>query len=159
MASRGLSRKRPAPESPPMQHQQPTGMAHAMNGYGAAVGPQLSDEQFLEWGQQTAQPLNQYSDPAYYQSMNSIAPSNAQVSNQLTRRPMNQVATRPKQPENATSGWFDGNGGNNGPFPQQQVDSGSGDDIEELKRRAAIAKRDAEAKRKQIPPFVQKLSR
>lgn len=32
-------------------------------------------------------------------------------------------------------------------------------DIEALERRAQLAKRDAQAKRKQIPPFVQKLSR
>jgi heat shock transcription factor len=33
------------------------------------------------------------------------------------------------------------------------------DSIEELEKRALAAKRDALAKRKQIPPFVQKLSR
>jgi heat shock transcription factor len=34
-----------------------------------------------------------------------------------------------------------------------------GDDIAVLEARAQIAKRDAQAKRKQIPPFVQKLNR
>ena len=33
------------------------------------------------------------------------------------------------------------------------------DNIELLEEKAAIAKRDAQSKRKQIPPFVQKLSR
>ena len=33
------------------------------------------------------------------------------------------------------------------------------DSIERLEEKAAIAKRDAQSKRKQIPPFVQKLSR
>jgi heat shock transcription factor len=33
------------------------------------------------------------------------------------------------------------------------------DNIELLEERAAVAKRDAQSKRKQIPPFVQKLSR
>jgi len=33
------------------------------------------------------------------------------------------------------------------------------DNIELLEERAAIAKRDSQSKRKQIPPFVQKLSR
>lgn len=33
------------------------------------------------------------------------------------------------------------------------------DDEEELEQKAALAKKDAQAKRKQIPPFVQKLSR
>lgn len=33
------------------------------------------------------------------------------------------------------------------------------DNIELLEEKAALAKRDAQSKRKQIPPFVQKLSR
>jgi heat shock transcription factor len=33
------------------------------------------------------------------------------------------------------------------------------DNIELLEERAAVAKREATSKRKQIPPFVQKLSR
>jgi len=33
------------------------------------------------------------------------------------------------------------------------------DNIELLEEKATVAKRDAQAKRKQIPPFVQKLSR
>lgn len=37
--------------------------------------------------------------------------------------------------------------------------SGENDDIEALEEKAAVAKRDAQSKRKQIPPFVQKLSR
>ena len=34
-----------------------------------------------------------------------------------------------------------------------------GDDIEALEQRAQVAKREAQARRKQIPPFVQKLNR
>lgn len=33
------------------------------------------------------------------------------------------------------------------------------DSIERLEEKAAVAKREAQSKRKQIPPFVQKLSR
>lgn len=33
------------------------------------------------------------------------------------------------------------------------------DSIERLEERATVAKREAQSKRKQIPPFVQKLSR
>lgn len=156
MASQGLSRKRPAPESPPMSYQQPT--AQSINGYGAAVGPQLSDDQFLQWGQ-TAQPPNQYNDPATYQSTNSMLPSTAQASNQLTRRSVNQIATRAKQTESANNMWLDGAGGSNGNTTQQQVDSAWGDDLDELERKAAVAKKEAQGKRKQIPPFVQKLNR
>jgi heat shock transcription factor, other eukaryote len=41
----------------------------------------------------------------------------------------------------------------------QNTENAWGDDIEELERQAQIAKREAQAKRKQIPPFVQKLNR
>lgn len=161
MTSQGLSRKRPAPESPPMPYQQPT--AQSMNGYGPAVGPQLSDDQFLQWGQ-TAQPPSQYNDPAAYQSMNLMQPSTAQSSSQLTRRPGNQIATRAKQSESVHNMWLDGAGGaavggSNGNTTQQQVDSAWSDDLDELDRKAAVAKKEAQSKRKQIPPFVQKLSR
>jgi heat shock transcription factor len=136
-------------------------MAQPMNGYGAAVGAQLSDDQFLQWGQ-TAQPPNPYTDPATYQSqsMNSMPPSTAQSSNQLTRRPGNRIATRARQPDNtANNMYLDGVGGSNENPTQQQVDSAWGDDLEELERRAAVAKKEAQGKRKQIPPFVQKLNR
>ena len=43
------------------------------------------------------------------------------------------------------------------PSPTQQWETV--DDEEELEQKAAVAKKDAQAKRKQIPPFVQKLSR
>jgi heat shock transcription factor len=39
------------------------------------------------------------------------------------------------------------------------TDGAWGDDLAELEARAQIAKREAQAKRKQIPPFVQKLNR
>jgi heat shock transcription factor len=138
-----------------MSYQQP--MAQSMNGYGAAVGPQLSDDQFLQWGQ-TAQPPNQYNDSATYQSMNSMPPSTSQSSNQLTRRPGNQIATRAKQTEGTNNMWLDGavGGGSNGNTTSQQADSV---DLDELERQAAVAKKEAQGKRKQIPPFVQKLRR
>jgi heat shock transcription factor len=72
-------------------------------------------------------------------------------SSQLVRRnPNQQVATRP-QPA-----WQDPGGG----IPQQ----GEGvwpqmDEEDDLEQRALAAKKEAQAKRKQIPPFVQKLSR
>lgn len=60
--------------------------------------------------------------------------------------------------------WLDGAGGaavggSNGNTTQQQVDSAWSDDLDELDRKAAVAKKEAQSKRKQIPPFVQKLSR
>lgn len=157
MASQGLSRKRPAPDSsPPMSYQQ--AMPQPVNGYGA-VGAQLSDDQFLQWGQ-TAQPPNPYTDPATYQSINSMPPSTAQSSSQVVRRPGNQIATRARQLDSLTNNiYHDTSGGTNGNNTQQQVDGAWADDLEELERRAEIAKKEAQSKRKQIPPFVQKLNR
>lgn len=81
-------------------------------------------------------------------------------STQLARRPVNRqmVATAPRY-ENGVETWgqyVDDSMGEplvvNGPLEES-------DNIELLEERAAVAKRDAQSKRKQIPPFVQKLSR
>jgi heat shock transcription factor len=67
---------------------------------------------------------------------------------QLVRRnPNQQLAPAPRR------GQWDGY---NSPTQQWETIA---DDDEELEQKAAIAKKDAQAKRKQIPPFVQKLSR
>jgi heat shock transcription factor len=75
----------------------------------------------------------------------------ALASSQLVRRnPNQQLVSRP-QPS-----WQDP-GGNTG-----QVGEGTWppmDEEEDLEQRAQAAKKEAQAKRKQIPPFVQKLSR
>ena len=71
----------------------------------------------------------------------------AEMSGQLVRRNTNQqLAPAPRR--NQWDGFAS---------PQQQWETV--DDDEELEQKAAIAKKDAQAKRKQIPPFVQKLSR
>ena len=69
-------------------------------------------------------------------------------SGQLVRRnPNQQVATR------AQSAW--------GPYASPEPGGAweAPDDDEELERKAVVAKKEAQSKRKQIPPFVQKLSR
>jgi heat shock transcription factor len=66
---------------------------------------------------------------------------------QLVRRNTNQQLT-PAARRNQWEGF---------PSPTQQWETV--DDDEELDQKAAVAKKDAQAKRKQIPPFVQKLSR
>ena len=66
---------------------------------------------------------------------------------QLVRRnPNQQLAPAPRRTQ------WDGF-----PSPTQQWETM--DDEEELEQKAAVAKKDAQSKRKQIPPFVQKLSR
>lgn len=71
----------------------------------------------------------------------------ADMSGQLIRRnPNNQLAARRGQ-------WDAFENAN------QQAGWENADDDEELEQKAVLAKKDALAKRKQIPPFVQKLSR
>lgn len=67
----------------------------------------------------------------------------------LVRRNHNQqLAARGRSP------WGDPFNGQGQPGAWENTD-----DDEELERKAAVAKKDASAKRKTIPPFVQKLSR
>jgi heat shock transcription factor len=153
MAAQGLSRKRPAPGiSPPSYQQQ---MQSAASNYNAVPIPQLSDEQFLQLGYNAQQP-GPFSDaPTYNDTANNFAGNSVQPSNQLTRRPMNQLANR-NRPYNDANGlqWVDAANTNG-----QQLDSAWNDDIEALEQKAQTAKKIAQEKRKQIPPFVQKLSR
>jgi heat shock transcription factor len=78
-------------------------------------------------------------------------------STQLARRPLNrQLVPTGQRYDNKVDAWF-------GDDPMQDPQPGNGmeesDNIELLEEKAAVAKRDAQSKRKQIPPFVQKLSR
>ena len=110
-----------------------------------------------------------YADPAFNLNYNGAAMSQPQYdssvpapSTQLARRPMNHhlVPTAPRPAyDNVGDPWgqfgddsildVQGNGG-------QMEET---ENIEHLEERARSAKRDAQSKRKQIPPFVQKLSR
>lgn len=81
-------------------------------------------------------------------SLDGLNDASDMSSGQLVRRnPNQQLAPAPRR------GQWDGF-----PSPTQQWEN-MADDDEELEQKAAIAKKDAQAKRKQIPPFVQKLSR
>ena len=105
----------------------------------------------------SAHALNQFGlvhqQPQYTQSV--PTPSNS-----LARRPMNQalVQTNPRNEYDPLAGpWngFDDDG--NVLLPRNPgVEQ---DNIEVLEEMAAKAKRESQSKRKQIPPFVQKLSR
>ncbi len=152
MAAQGLSRKRPAPGASPPTYQQQ--MQSSVNSYGAPV-PQLSDDQFLQLGY-GAQPPNSFGDNSTYNNQaGNFTVNGTQPSNQLARRPMNQVASRGR-PYNETNGlqWVDSSNGN-----APQTDSAWSADLDALEREAQVAKKEAQGKRKQIPPFVQKLSR
>ncbi|PHH88862.1 hypothetical protein CDD83_6962 [Cordyceps sp. RAO-2017] len=84
-------------------------------------------------------------------------------SNSLARRPANQalVPTNPRTSYDSSVEPWTGYGDDNGAL-LQQTNGGEGlveqDNVEMLEEMAQKAKREAQSKRKQIPPFVQKLS-
>lgn len=151
-------RKRAAPgSSPAVQNNQ------MPQSYTAPA--QVSNADFLRWNQNADN--GTYTDPANYNA-NYAGASMAQppfdqsiptASTQLARRPNNrQVVSTQRVPyDNQVDPW----GAN---FDDALLDPQNGmveenDNIELLEERASVAKRDAQSKRKQIPPFVQKLSR
>lgn len=84
---------------------------------------------------------------------NSLGLANDVVpSNQLVRRhPNQQLVSR------GNNGWQDLSTSTGGPGQGAWEAPDEGE--EDLEQRALVAKKEAQAKRKQIPPFVQKLSR
>lgn len=130
--------------------------------YGAGAS-QLPNDQYLRWGQNSQMngatgypdPTGNFS-PNLYNGMAQPQEKTTQTSNQLTRRATNQqLVTRAGFSSTNNDAWpafVEG-------VTQQPGDEAWVNDDEELERKALIAKRDAQAKRKPIPPFVQKLSR
>ncbi|KAL2402355.1 hypothetical protein ABEF94_000786 [Exophiala dermatitidis] len=169
MASQGFSRKRPAPGADPVPFASP--LPTTLPGFNDGLGPNLSNDEFFQWGQ-TGQTGVPYNDPGYAingtifpqpvsQPVPQVQPPQQQPqpqpqmqpSNQLARRPINQLTTRGRLSEDSTS-WGETLNG----IPHTTDADWPDDDIAELEARAQIAKREAQAKRKQIPPFVQKLN-
>ncbi|EEP79158.1 hypothetical protein UREG_04004 [Uncinocarpus reesii 1704] len=152
MTSQGSSRKRPAPGAVPIPHQQ-VSPSHSY----PAPEPQLSNDQFLQWGQ-AGQPLGNPSGDVAANPYQPIAhPGDAtgfQTANQLARRPGNQLIGRLRKPDTNSRTLMEPPPTKPGPV----IDPATGEAEESLESRALAAKKDAQAKRKQIPPFVQKLS-
>jgi heat shock transcription factor, other eukaryote len=155
MASQGVpvqTRKRPAPGTTPAIHA-PIG---TIPGY-TDTANQLSDDQFLQWGQDAHAPAATQSFPVDsapyhglpYVTNQDVAAASTQPGNQLTRRPMTQLMNRNRSFEQSSVS----------SVPESSTGDGWGESVAELEQRALIAKREAQAKRKQIPPFVQKLRR
>lgn len=158
-----MTRKRPAPGTAPASQPQP-GLVPA---YATAnPGAQLSNDQFLQWGQNpppSAINASTYTDPSTYNPATFAAsqdptapavPAAPGPANQLARRQaQNQLVTRNRGYEQAPTVYAENT-------PDAGGESATwGESLEELYQRALAAKSDAKAKRKQIPPFVQKLSR
>lgn len=164
MSSQGISRKRPAPGASPVVHPPPPPPMGTIQNYSPNPGAQLSNDQFLQWGQNPpSNVINQpspYPDPAAAAAYNpaafgtgqDIPAGTAPASSQLARRSTpNQLVSRNRGYEQSPAA-TDNSGGTG-------ESGGWGESLDELYRRASVAKREAQAKRKQIPPFVQKLSR
>ncbi|KAF2263935.1 hypothetical protein CC78DRAFT_544633 [Lojkania enalia] len=171
------SRKRRAPGASPQVQQQP-GLPN--NAY-TQDGSNLSADQFLNnWADSSGTTdINiPFGDPTLYDGMsyggnlggggvghsshnrivsldglndgstgNAVPNSNTYSSQLVRRNPNQQLAARGRSPWDA----FNADGSS------QQWENVEEDD-DELEQKAIMAKKDAQAKRKQIPPFVQKLS-
>ncbi|KAL4961001.1 heat shock factor family protein [Aspergillus stella-maris] len=156
MSPQGINRKRPAPGTSPIPHPQ----LGQLPNYPPSSGP-LSNDQFLQWGQNQSSntlPASSFPDINTYSPSGAIQPSTHDASgvptasNQIARRPpTNQMVNRSRNYESPSASLPEqGNGpGESG---------GWSESLDELYKRAMVAKREAQAKRKQIPPFVQKLS-
>jgi heat shock transcription factor len=129
---------------------------------------QASNAEFLRWSQGPENAgfpdSSAYNMNAYGENGLSQAPYDQSVpaaaSTQLTRRPVNRqlVPTGQRPYDNTADPW--GQFGDESILdPQGNGPMEENDNIELLEEKAAVAKRDAQSKRKQIPPFVQKLSR
>lgn len=155
-------RKRPAPGAAPVQPQMSQQAYPAPN--------QATQSDYLRWNQPPDNAA--YPEPAGYNVNNYNANGLAQAqfdqslpaqSTQLARRPMNRgqlVQTGQRSYDDASDPW--GQFGDDALLDPQHANGAlmeNHDDIEVLEEKAAAAKRDATSKRKQIPPFVQKLSR
>lgn len=145
-----MTRKRPAPGTSPIVPQ--------VGAMPSNPGNQLSNDQFLQWGQNPPNMMNPsfpdpnaYNPAAFSSSQDMQAPS--APPGQITRRhPQNQLVNRNRGYEQPPAPYVD-HGGNTG-------DSGAWEEnLDELYKRALAAKKDAQNRRKQIPPFVQKLRR
>ncbi|KAG8526142.1 uncharacterized protein KY384_000135 [Bacidia gigantensis] len=140
------TRKRPAPGTSP----QPKPESQSLN------VPSVQDLSYGWQGQDATD--GTYTDPQYFNNQSTEVNTQMQPmqtsnsTNQLTRRTPNQPVIPIPNYTNAGNGSW-----------QVSEQSGQGTKMngmqsDDLDQRALAAKKDAESKRKQIPPFVQKLS-
>ncbi|BDD58901.1 stress-responsive transcription factor hsf1 [Monascus purpureus] len=168
MTSQGVSRKRPAPGTSPIVHP----AIPAMSNFPPNPGSQLSNDQFLQWGQNPPAAVvnpasfpdaGSYSAPIFPATQDvptappttttTTATNTTSTTSQLARRqPPNQLVSRGRGYDQSPTIFSDSGTSTSEPA------GGWGESLDHLYQRALIAKKDAQAKRKQIPPFVQKLS-
>ncbi|ORY09914.1 hypothetical protein BCR34DRAFT_625519 [Clohesyomyces aquaticus] len=170
------SRKRRAPGASPAVQQQPGALQN--NLFAPDTSNITADQYMNNWNgaSNSADISSAFTDPTLYEGMNfggqgtgqqgsrivpldglndgsaGIASCNQDTySGQLVRRnPNQQLAARGRTPWDAF---------NSSTNPNQQPGwENAEEDDDELEQKALLARKDAQAKRKQIPPFVQKLS-
>lgn len=153
------SRKRPAPGSSPLIQQQHPNSPTNIN----TSALQMSTDQNLQWHQpDLAGTTTGYPEPPrafgsnMYDTNSQQAGSPHVASNQVARRAANQHLV--------SRGTYNSGGDESWPMLsedalQQSQDPTWLNPTNDLEQKAQVARRDAQSKRKQIPPFVQKLSR
>lgn len=154
------TRKRPAPGASPVEKLSTNTFAQQN---GTAVSQNrgtnlMATDQYLQWPQQTQ---SSYTDPMdspnldFYGGISDTQGTSAGNAGPVARRSLGQQpVSRSNYSDTGNDNWpllADNHG--------QTTDAGWMDEDDDLERRAEIAKRETQAKRKQIPPFVQKLSR
>lgn len=111
------------------------------------TAPLPSDQSYVDPDNTFNYNLNAAQQPIYGGNLTANAPT----SQELVRRTRNQqLAPQNGQQQELWNG-YNNNNNMTGQFEEE--------DEAELERRVTAAKKDAQGKRKQIPPFVQKLSR
>ena len=102
--------------------------------------------------------MNAYGGNGVPQGQYEIQSPGQLQSTQLARRPISrQLVPTGQRYDPPQDNWAQF--GDESMHDPQQANGVEEDNIEMLEEKAAVAKRDAQSKRKQIPPFVQKLSR
>lgn len=163
MQNTAATRKRPAPGASPMVQQPQTMPQNAYQYQQLPDNTEFNNFDFANTvpttGQRYAQPTNNFDSNQYNYALNQSQPqayganNNAQqpTSTDLVRRARNQqLVTQNNGQEEQWDGYANMSG---------QVDDNDDDDEKDLDAKIALAKKDASGKRKNILPFVQKLSR
>lgn len=151
------SRKRPAPGAPPIVplHQQ-FPQSQADNAF--AWNSMVDGDGFVGTGASNATPYAMMPSQGQYGQGVQAAPSNALARRQNNNRALVPSGNRPAAFDANAESWA--SFGDDPAFLQGQTGpADEHDNLEHLEERAQRAKREAQSRRKQIPPFVQKLSR
>lgn len=164
MQTQTQSKKRPAPGTVPISPNiaQSFAQRYGPSDSGTKDASAMSDDQFMAWGtgnQSLGSPAQVFSptDPLMLDHQSTSLFSNpAQAPGQLVRRETNNQLTRQINHYAPLDQDIWNDVSNEVPEAIEFVE-----DDEELEKKAALAKKEAQSKRppKQIPPFIQKLSR